>query len=117
MKVLVLLADGDPDSWDRATEDERTAVFAAHDRFSAAVEARGAIVGGEALARVAEARTLRTVGGERVVTDGPYAETAEQLGGYYLLDVDDVAVALELCHLLPAGYTIEVRPVVGIDTA
>jgi len=117
VKVLVLLAEDDPDAWERATEDERTAVFAAHDRFSAAVAARGAILGGEALAGAAEARTLRTVGSERVVTDGPYAEAAEQLGGYYLLEVDDVAVALELCHLLPAGYTIEVRPVVEIDTA
>ena len=117
MKVLVLLTEDDPDSWERASEAQRAAVFAAHDRFSAAVEARGAVLDGEALARVGEARTLRTVGGERVVTDGPYAEAAEQLGGYYLLEVDDVDLALELCGLLPASYTIEVRPVVGIDTA
>lgn len=117
MRVLVLLTDADPDAWDRATEDERAAVLAAHDRFSAAVEQRGALLGGEALAGVAEARTLRTVGGERVVTEGPYAETAEQLGGYYLLEVDGVDAAVELCRLLPAGYTVEVRPVVDLGLA
>lgn len=115
MKVLVLLADADPDAWDRADEAERTAAFAAHDRFSAAAEGRGAIVGGEALARVGDARTLRTVGGQRLVTEGPYAETVEQLGGFYLLEVVDLDVALDLCRLLPASYTIEVRPVVEID--
>ena len=115
MKVLVLLAEADPEAWDHATEAQRLEVFAAHDRFSAAAEARGSIVGGEALARVAEARTLRTVQGQRQVTDGPFAETVEQLGGFYLLEVDSVDAALEICHLLPAGYTVEVRPVVEID--
>ncbi|SDS04170.1 Uncharacterized conserved protein [Friedmanniella luteola] len=115
MKVLVLLTETDPDAWDRATEAERTAVFAAHDSFSTAVADRGSIVGGEALARTSEARTLRTVDGQRQVTDGPYAETVEQLGGFYLLDVDSVGTAVDLCRLLPAGYTIEVRPAVEID--
>lgn len=114
MKVLVLLTESDPDSWDRATEEERAQVFAAHDRFSEAVAARGSIEGGEALAGVSEARTLRTVDGQRVVTEGPYAETVEQLGGYYLLDVDSLDTAVELSRLLPAGYTIELRPVVEI---
>ncbi|GAA1437393.1 hypothetical protein GCM10009616_39080 [Microlunatus lacustris] len=113
MKVLVLLT-GDPRGWDRATEEEQAEEFAAHDRFSAAAAARGTIEGGEALARPSEARTLRTVAGQRVVTDGPYAETAEQLGGYYLLDVDSVDTAVELSRMLPMSYTIEVRPVVEI---
>lgn len=114
MKVLVLLTESDPDAWDRASEEERAQVLAAHDRFSEAAAARGSIEGGEALARVSEARTLRTVAGQRVVTDGPYAETVEQLGGYYLLDIDSVDTAVELSRLLPADYTIEVRPVVEI---
>lgn len=115
MKVLVLMAEADPAAWDRATEEERLEVFAAHDRFSAAAETRGSVLGGEALAGVAQARTLRTVDGRRQVTDGPYAETVEQLGGFYLLEVDDVATALDLCRLLPPSYTLEVRPVVEID--
>ncbi len=119
MKVLVLLAEDDPDAWQRATEEQRAAVFDAHDRFSAAVAARGAILAGEALAGVEEARTLRPArpgGGGRVVTDGPYAETAEQLGGFYLIEVTDLDAALELCRLLPEGYTVEVRPAVEVST-
>jgi hypothetical protein len=113
VKVLVLLT-GDPEAWDAASEQEREAEMAAHDAFSAAVAARGSVEAGEALALAPEARTLRTVGGQRVVTEGPYAETVEQLGGFYLLDVDSMDTAVELCRLLPADYTVEVRPVVEI---
>ena len=113
MKVMVLLT-GDPEAWESATEEERAAEMAAHDRFSAAASARGSIEAGEALAWGPEARTLRTVAGQRVVTEGPYAETVEQLGGFYLLQVDSVDTAVELCRLLPSGYTVEVRPVVEI---
>ena len=48
------------------------------------------------------------------MTDGPFAETVEQLGGFYLLEVPDLASAVELCRLLPDGYTVEVRPVVEL---
>jgi len=113
MKVLVLLT-GDPEAWDAATEQEREAEMAAHDAFSAAASARGSIEAGEALALAPEARTLRTVAGQRVVTEGPYAETVEQLGGFYLLDVDSLDTAVELGRLLPSAYTIELRPVVEI---
>ena len=119
MKVLVLLAEDDPEAWEQASEEQRAAVFDAHDRFSAAVAERGAILAGEALAGGDEARTLRPAGaggGERRVTDGPYAETAEQLGGFYLLEVADLDEALELCRLLPEGYTVEVRPTVEVST-
>lgn len=118
MKVLVLLADDDPAAWERATEEQRAAVFDAHDRFSAAVAERGAILAGEALAGADEARTLHPLrdGGGRVVTEGPYAETVEQLGGFYLLDVADLDDALDLCRLLPEGYTVEVRPTVEVST-
>ena len=80
MKVLVLLAEADPDAWERASEEQRAAVFDAHDRFSAAVAERGAVLAGETLAGARAARTLRPAGpggGERRVTDGPYAETVE----------------------------------------
>lgn len=112
MKFLILLTDPDPAAWERATEEQLQQVFAQHDQFSAAVAERGSIVSGEALAGVQEARTLRLVDGVRTVTDGPYAETAEQLGGFYLVDVADADVAVELCRLLPEEYVIEVRPAV-----
>lgn len=112
MKFLILRTEEDPAAWERATEEQRQQVFAQHDRFSAAVAERGSIVSGEALAGAAEARTLRRVDGVRTVVDGPYAETVEQLGGFYLVDLLDGDVAVELCRLLPEGYTIEIRPAV-----
>lgn len=109
MKVLLLLSEVDHYArWEALSEDEQGAVFAAFEAFTAAVEARGSIVSGEALDRPEEARFLR--GG--APTDGPYAETVEQLGSYFLLDVPSLDDAVELAALLPAAYSIEVRPVV-----
>jgi hypothetical protein len=74
------------------------------------------MLSGEALALPKEAVTLRPAeGGERLVTEGPYAEVAEQLGGFYLVDVDSQETALDLVRLLPEGYTVEVRPVIEIE--
>lgn len=93
--------------WDAADEATRQRVVSDFEAFDAAVAERGAAVGGEALARPSEARTLRA----GVVTDGPYAETVEQIGGFYVIDVESIDVAVELAALLPREYTIEVRPV------
>jgi hypothetical protein len=74
------------------------------------------MLGGEALATQQEAATLRPGrDGERLVTDGPYAESAEQLGGFYLIDVDSREAALDLVRLLPESYSVEVRPVIHIE--
>jgi hypothetical protein len=114
VRFLVLLAD-DGSAWEQATETERAVVFEKHAAFDKAVRDRGTMVSGEALAGAEAAHTLRSVGGERVVTDGPYAETVEQLGGFYLIDVLDEDVALELCRILPEDYTIEVRPAIDVE--
>jgi hypothetical protein len=116
MKFVVLMAEEDPEAWDRATQAERDEVFDRHRSFDKAVREAGEMLGGEALALPKEAVTLRPGRGrERLVTEGPYAEVAEQLGGFYLLDVDSVEIALDLVRLLPDGYTIEVRPVIEIE--
>jgi hypothetical protein len=60
------------------------------------------------------ATTLRTRGGEMTITDGPFAEAAEQIGGYYLLDSPDLDTVIELCRILPA-YDIDIRPVLDIS--
>ena len=114
MKVVLLLAEHDPSAWDRATDAERDRVLAQHTAFDQAVRQRGALVAGEALAASDTARTLRT-GPDRPVTLGPYAETTEQMTGFYVIDVPSTDDALELAGLLPEGYTIEVRPVVEIE--
>ncbi len=115
MRFLVLLTDPDPPAWERATEAERAAIFAQHDAFDKAVRERGSVVSGEALVGDAEARTLRTVDGARVVTDGPYAEAVEQLGGFYLIDVADLDAAIDLSRILPGGYTIEIRAAIDMS--
>jgi len=116
MKFVVLMAEEDPEAWDRATQEYRDEVFDRHRSFDKAVRERGEMLGGEALALPKEAVTVRPgTGRDRLVTEGPYAETAEQLGGFYLIDVDSVGTALDLVRLLPDGYTIEVRPVIQIE--
>ena len=117
MKYLVLMADDDPESWNRATEAERQVVMDAHAAFATAVHARATMVAGEALEGVETAVTLRpaATGAARTVTDGPYAETVEQLGGFYLIEADDRDTVVDLCRLLPASYFLEIRPVMSIE--
>jgi hypothetical protein len=116
MKFVVLMAEEDPEAWDRATQEYRDEVFDRHRSFDKAVRERGEMVAGEALALPKEAVTLRPgTGRDRLVTEGPYAETVEQLGGFYLIDVESVETALDLVRLLPESYTIEVRPAIHIE--
>lgn len=118
MKVLVLMAETDHFAhWEAADADHRARVVADFQAFDAAVRERGAILGGEALSPTTEARTVRAGAdaASRAVTDGPYAETAEQLGGYYLIEVDDLDAAVEVARLLPREYDVEVREVVDVD--
>ena len=98
------MADSTPAQWEE--------MLTAHNAWSASVEAAGAkIVSGEALAPSSTSTTISKGGGSPVVTDGPFAETKEALGGYYVIDCADLDQALAFAHTLPA-YTVEVRPVV-----
>lgn len=114
MKYFVLLAGyGETKPWDELTPDEQEAEMAKHGAFAEACEAKPAVelVGGEALAEGSMATTLRTRDGEMTITDGPFAEAAEQIGGYYLVDAPDLDTVIELCRSLPA-YDIDIRPVI-----
>ena len=117
VRYLLLMAEADHYAkWDRADEAQRQRVVADFRAFTAAVQERGSIVAGEALAHPDLARTVRPgEPGDRAVTDGPYAESVEQVGGFYLLDLpvdEDPGV---LAALLPREYAVEVRPVVEVD--
>ena len=106
-RFLVLLTEADHfANWDAADDASRDETYAAFRAFQDAVKERGSVEGGEALTSTDTARTLGP-GPSRVVTDGPYAETVEQLGGYYLIDVADLDTAVEVARLLPSAYTIE----------
>ncbi|MEZ5097118.1 MAG: YciI family protein [Nocardioides sp.] len=114
MRFLVLLAEEDHfDRWAALEAPQRATVITAFEDFDAAVRAAGALVCGEALAHPDQARTVRP-GAGRAVTAGPHAETAEQLGGFFLIDAPDLTTAVELAALLPAQYAVEVRPVIEV---
>jgi hypothetical protein len=117
MKYFVLLASfGELPSWDGASEEEQEAQMARLDAFDEACAARPGveILSAAPLAEGSMATTLRTRGGEMTITDGPFAEAAEQIGGYYLLDTPDLDTVIELCRTLPA-YDIEIRPVLDMS--
>lgn len=111
MKFVLMMAETDHyEKWQRAGDAEREAVFAAFGAFAEAVAERGSIVAGEGLAPTTEAVTVRPGSGpERSATEGPYAESAEQVGGIWIVDLPDLATAVELARLLPASYAIEIR--------
>jgi hypothetical protein len=109
-RFLILMAAPDHFArWDAADEATQQKVFADFRAFTAAVRERGRFRGGEALVHPKNARTLRPDGDGRRATEGPYAETVEELNGFYLVDLPDLATAVELASLLPREYDIEVR--------
>jgi hypothetical protein len=114
MKFLALIYNDESIYVDMSPEDV-AATFAAHGAFS---EAAGqAVTGGEGLQPTATATTVRVRDGERMLTDGPYAETKEQLGGYYLLECNDLDEALNWAAQIPEAKfgAVEVRPVMDYE--
>lgn len=114
MRFFVMLAY-ESSLWSAATPEVREHYHADHLAFHAAVERRARLVAGEALAGTDTATTLRREDGRAVLTEGPFAETAEVVGGFYLVDAADLDEMTELCSLLPEAYTIEIRPVVTVE--
>jgi hypothetical protein len=108
MRYLILLY-GDTGGEAALDPDERRAIVEEHMAFSGRLRERGALVDGDALEPAA--RTLR----KGLVTDGPFAETKEQLGGFYLLECADLDEALEWARQVPdsPGLVAEVRPLAG----
>ena len=88
-------------------------IVAGHMRLGADLRESGAMVGGNRLKPTETATTVRTVGGVQSLHDGPYAETREQLAGYYLIEAPDLDAAIGWARKVPGGpnYAIEVRPV------
>lgn len=97
-------------SWAEADEETRDRAYAEHEAFGRMLAERGAMIGGEELAPAASATTVRATSSGFVLTDGPYAETAEQLGGFYLVEAADLDEALGYAKALPAAV-VEVRPI------
>ena len=118
MAKYTLLIYSDVKRWEDLGEDEMNAIMGEYFAYTQALREAGVYHGGEALQ---PADTAKTVGQNGVVTDGPFAEVAEHLGGYYLIDVDSPAQALDWAAKLPGvdrGLDrIEVREVVEYPDA
>ncbi len=114
MKYLVLLiGDGELKPWPDHTEEEQQAVMSRFEAFDAACREREGveILAGEALAGPASATTIRTRGGTMSLTEGPYTEAIEQMGGFYLVEAPDLDVLVELLRILPP-YDMQLSPAV-----
>jgi hypothetical protein len=118
MKYLLALIGDESQNADRTPEQQREAMRG-WDDYTRALQDAGAYVGGEGLQPSSSATTVKLPpGGEPVVTDGPFAETKEQLGGYYLIDVEDLDAALDWAKKIPMpGGNVEVRPVMDYERA
>lgn len=113
MKYFVLLAGyGEMTPWEDLSADDQSLQMAKHQAFGEACAAKPGveILSEEALSDGSMATTLRTRGGQMTITDGPFAEAAEQIGGFYLIDAPDLDTVIELCRILPA-YDIDIRPI------
>jgi hypothetical protein len=112
----MLLIYDDEQVWAAMTEEERGRVFQEYGAYTEDMRRKGVFVEGAPLQPTATATTVRERDGERLVTDGPFAETKEQLGGYYLIEVDSLDDALDWAARMPSAKlgSIEVRPVLQI---
>ena len=108
-----LLICTDESSMAAFSPEEQAASSAEYDAFGAEMGARGVLQGGERLRSTTDATTVRVSGGEVLVSDGPFAETKEQMGGFYLIDCKDLDEAVEIASKVPAAQhgTVEVRPI------
>ena len=111
-----LLIYSDPQRWSQLSQDEAAEVFGEFRDYTARIAATGEMVGGEQLQGADTATSVRIRGGDTITTDGPYAETKEVLGGYYVVECPDLDRAVELAAAVPSAKrgldTVEVRPVV-----
>ena len=113
MQYLLLIHEDEKTYWG-LNDEERTALHQEYGSYTEALQSSGALVGGAQLQPTASATSVRVKNGETVVTDGPFAETKEQLGGYYVVEAKDVDEAIALAEQIPSvrSGTIEVRPLV-----
>jgi hypothetical protein len=103
----------DESGWATQSPEETGRIMAGYGAFGEELEAAGGHLGGEGLQPTSTATTIRVRDGERLVTDGPFAETKEQLGGFYLIECKDLDEAIEWAAKIPGAQqgSVEVRPV------
>ena len=119
MKYMLLIV-GDESRFADMSEADMAAQMQLWDDYTKALVEAGAFVSGEGLQTSTTATTLRVEDGERILTDGPFAETKERVGGFYVIECKDLDEALDWAEKLPStqgGASTEVRPVMDYDAA
>jgi hypothetical protein len=111
MLYMLLIYDNEK-AWQAFTEEERQAGYAEYRKFTEDIVKSGHYRAGSELMPTTRATTVRVRDGKRMVTDGPFAETREQLGGYYLIEAKDLDEATAIAARIPSAHSgsIEVRP-------
>ncbi len=112
MKYMLLIY-GDEGAW---TDTEREQCYGESTRLAHDLKAKGQFLATAPLHPTSSATSVQVRNGKRLVTDGPFAETREQLGGYFLIDAKDLDEAIEIATRIPGGRigTVEIRPVIEI---
>ena len=113
MKYLLLIYDKEQE-WGALGEDAQQAIYGEYGKLREELQANGQFVGGSQLAPTSTATSVRVRDERQLVTDGPFAETHEQLGGYFLIEAKDLDEAIGIAGRVPSARmgTIEVRPLV-----
>jgi len=112
MKYLLLIYENEK-AFEGIPEAEQGKIFQEYMDYSKGILKSGNYIAGEALQPIATATTVRVKNGKTLTTDGPFAETKEQLGGFYMVEAKDLDEAIKLAAGIPASRTgsIEVRPI------
>jgi hypothetical protein len=113
MKFMLLIYH-DEKVWERLTEAERQAIYVEYRQLIQRLQTEGKYQVGDQLQSTSTASSVRVREGKQLVTDGPFAETREQLGGFFMIDAKDAAEATSIASQIPSARmgTIEIRPVV-----
>jgi hypothetical protein len=116
MRYILLIYD-DEKNRAKMSDSERKQMYNEYGQLTEQIKASGHYVAGAPLQPVSTATSVRVRDGKRLVTDGPFAETREQLGGYYLIEAKNLDEATGIAARIPSGRTgtIEVRPVMGME--
>jgi hypothetical protein len=113
MKYMLLIYHNE-ESWNALSEAERQQIFMEYRQLREQLQSRGQFVSGSQLQPITTATTVRIRDGKELITDGPFAETHEQLGGYFLIEAQNLDEATSIAARIPSARTgtVEVRPLV-----
>jgi hypothetical protein len=112
MQYLLLIYD-DEKIWEAMSKEQSGSMMGSYMKFTNDIKASGHMRAGDALQPVHTATTVRVRDGKTTTTDGPFAETREQLGGYYLIEAKDLDEAVKIAAKIPSATvgSIEIRPI------